>query len=143
MAAFSQVPSMATVLLPHASASVRSARRRLADDLTRRGVPKPVVEDSVLVVSEIVSNSLKHARPLGSGKVRVSWDVRAGQVEIEVADGGGSTRPYVQTPSLTSLGGRGLGIVAKVTDDWGVHTDDSGTVVWAVLPVAGRDARSL
>jgi anti-sigma regulatory factor (Ser/Thr protein kinase) len=123
------------VLLPHASASVRSARRRLAADLSRRGVPRRAIEDAVLVVSEIVSNALKHARPLNSGKVQVAWDVTPGTVEIAVTDGGGPTRPYVQMPSLSSLGGRGLGIVAAIAGDWGVEQTSDGTTVWAVLPV--------
>jgi anti-sigma regulatory factor (Ser/Thr protein kinase) len=142
MAASRQLPSSATVLLPHASASVRSARRRLAADLARRGVPPQVVEDAVLVVSEIVSNALKHARPLTSGKVQVAWDVPAGAVEIAVTDGGGPTRPYVQMPSLSSLGGRGLGIVATIAADWGVEQTPDGTTVWAVLPFS-RQSRAL
>ena len=142
MAAQKRVPPSATVLLPYTTTSVRSARRRVAADLLRRGVPQRVIDDSVLVVSEIVSNSLKHARPLGSGKVRVSWDVRDGLVEIEVADGGGPTRPYLQPPSLTALGGRGLSIVDRISGDWGVRQEDDGTTVWAVLPLAGRNGRS-
>jgi anti-sigma regulatory factor (Ser/Thr protein kinase) len=114
---------------------VRSARRRLANDLEKRGVPKEIVDDAVLVLSEVMSNALRHARPLGSGKVKVAWDVRAGAVEIEVTDGGGATRPYPAQPSLSSLGGRGLGIVTTLTSDWGVKASGSETTVWAVLPV--------
>jgi len=130
----------ATVQLPHSSTSVRSARRRIADDLGRRGVPQSIVEDCLLVVSEILSNALKHAHPLGSGKLEVSWDVREGAVEIQVADGGGPTRPYLPAPSLSSLGGRGLSIVATIAAAWGVRADESGTVVWARLPFGRRAA---
>jgi anti-sigma regulatory factor (Ser/Thr protein kinase) len=133
MAASQPVPSTATVLFPYTSASVRSARHRLAADLRRRGVPPAIVEDSLLVVSEILSNALQHARPRRSGKVEVSWDVQDGAVEIQVADGGGPTRPYHQAPSLSSLGGRGLSIVASIAANWGVQHDESGTIVWATL----------
>jgi len=138
MAPSKQLPPIATVLVPHATASVRVARRRLATDLGRRGVPQQVIEDGVLVLSEIVSNALKHALPLTSGKLQVSWDVHDGSVEIAVTDGGGPTRPSVQTPSLSSLGGRGLGIVATITADWGVDRTRDGTTVWAVLPYERR-----
>jgi anti-sigma regulatory factor (Ser/Thr protein kinase) len=137
MAAAGQVATMASVLLPHTLTSVRSARRRIADDLSRRGVPQPIVEDCMLVVSEFLSNALRHARPLGSGKVLLAWGVRDRVVDIQVADGGGPTRPYLQAPSLSSLGGRGLSIVNTITEAWGVRQEAEGTTVWATLPVDG------
>lgn len=124
----------ATVLFSHASVSVGAARQRLANDLHKRGVPKDVIDDAVLVLSEVLSNALRHARPLGSGKMKVAWDVRAGAVEINVTDGGGATRPQPAQPSLSSLGGRGLGIVTTLTSDWGVRAAGNETTVWAVVP---------
>lgn len=128
----------AFLLFAHTTASVRSARRRLANDLEKRGVPKEIIDDAVLVLSEVLSNAMRHARPLGSGKIKVAWDVRAGAVEIKVTDGGGATRPYPAHPSLSSLGGRGLGIVTTLTSDWGVKASGRETTVWAVLPVDER-----
>ena len=128
----------ASLLFAHTTASVRSARRRLANDLEKRGVPKEIIDDAVLVLSEVLSNAMRHARPLGSGKIKVAWDVRAGAVEIEVTDGGGATRPYPAHPSLSSLGGRGLGIVTTLTSDWGVKASGRETTVWAVLPMEER-----
>jgi anti-sigma regulatory factor (Ser/Thr protein kinase) len=138
MAAASEVPTMVSVLLPHASTSVRSARRRIADDLSRRGVPRTVVEDCMLVVSEILSNALKHARPLRAGHVEVAWDVQGDAINIQVADGGGPTQPRVHAPSLSALGGRGLNIVSMIAATWGVRENNDGTVVWATLPFKGE-----
>jgi anti-sigma regulatory factor (Ser/Thr protein kinase) len=129
----------ATLHFAHTTSSVRSARRRLANDLEKRGVPKEIVNDAVLVLSEVLSNAVRHARPLGSGKVKVAWDVRAGAVAIEVTDGGGATHPHPAQPSLSSLGGRGLGIVTTLTSDWGLKSDAGESTVWAVLPLDGRD----
>jgi two-component sensor histidine kinase len=140
MAAASEAPTRASVWLPHASTSVRSARRRIADDLSRRGVPRAVVEDSVLVVSEILSNALKHARPLRAGKIKVAWDVQGDVVSIAVTDGGGPTRPQVHAPSLSALGGRGLSIVSTIAGAWGVHENDASTIVWATLPFGTRNS---
>jgi anti-sigma regulatory factor (Ser/Thr protein kinase) len=139
MAAASEVPTMASVMLPHASTSVRSARRRIADDLSRRGVPRTVVEDCMLVVSEILSNALKHARPLRTGHIEVAWDVQGDAVNIQVADGGGPTKPRVHAPSLSALGGRGLSIVSTIAAAWGVREHEDGTVVWATLPFGRRN----
>jgi anti-sigma regulatory factor (Ser/Thr protein kinase) len=127
-------PHSASVMLPHATQSVRSARRRLAEDLARRGICDEVIGDASLVISEIISNALKHARPLSSGQIRVAWDLSSTSLELQVSDGGGPTRPYLQTPSLSSLGGRGLGIVATLCSEWGVRQETDGTTVWATLP---------
>ena len=127
------LPSV-TMLLPHATSSVRSARRRLSTDLHHRGISDDVIADAQLVVSEMISNALKHARPLESGQVRVTWDVSTTSVAIQVSDGGGPTRPYLQTPSLTSVGGRGLAIVATLCTEWGVRQEADATTVWALLP---------
>jgi len=103
-------------------------------------VPQAIVEDCVLVASEFLSNALRHARPLGSGKVLLAWDVRDSAVDIQVADGGGPTRPYLQAPSLSSLGGRGVAIIATIAKEWGVRQEVYGTVVWATLSFDGRAA---
>jgi anti-sigma regulatory factor (Ser/Thr protein kinase) len=141
MAAARGVPSPATVHLPHTASSVRAARRRLAADLTQRGFALTLIDDAVLVLSEILSNALMHARPLDSGKIRVCWDVIGGSLALEVTDGGGPTRPHQATPTLSSLGGRGLGIVASLVDDWGVRQVHGETTVWAVLPAGGLGSR--
>jgi anti-sigma regulatory factor (Ser/Thr protein kinase) len=145
---------VSTVLLPHAASSVAQARRTVAEDLTRRRVPTDLIEDTVLVLSEVLSNALKHARPLPSGKVRVRWSVTvspgggparvgppapAPAVELQVTDGGSATRPRVSPVSMSATGGRGLGIVSGLADDWGVIEEGASTTVWVLLtPRAGR-----
>lgn len=121
------------VMLPHLSSTVASARRRLHEDLDARGVPAGVVDDAVLVLSELLSNALKHARPLPSGKVKVTWEVGASAVLIQVTDGGGATRPYAVDVSVSSLGGRGLGIVEHLATSWGVIDGDGASTVWASI----------
>jgi anti-sigma regulatory factor (Ser/Thr protein kinase) len=126
----------ATVDLPYASSSVRAARRVLVTYLDRRGVKTARIDDAVLVLSEILSNALKHARPLREGYLRVAWTIRDGVLEVAVTDGGGPTRPHPTRPSLSSLGGRGLGIVTSLVDDWGVRQSRGESTVWAALPLA-------
>ncbi len=76
-----EVPTSTTMALPHGPAGVADARRRLRSDLDVRGVPGTVVDDAVLILSELVSNSCRHARPLGEGE-----------------DGGGAVRAGAQAP---------------------------------------------
>ncbi|WP_434582327.1 ATP-binding protein [Carbonactinospora thermoautotrophica] len=115
MAAAQGAKPSATVLVPHASSSVRWARTRLAEDLANCGVPRAVVDDAVLVLSEVLSNALKHAR--------------------------GPTRPRPASPSLSALGGRGLSIVANLAADWGVREEPGESTVWVVLLTAGHGRR--
>lgn len=122
------------VLLPCAPASVGVARRRLTADLSAAGVFGQAVGDAALVVSELLSNAIKHAWPLPGEKLQVTWAVDQGSVEVAVRDGGGATRPQEAYPPVSSLGGRGLGIVEHLSQDWGIRTDDVGQTVWAVLP---------
>jgi anti-sigma regulatory factor (Ser/Thr protein kinase) len=126
------------MLFAYASSSVADARHRLAEDLRRRQVRRSTVDDAVLVLSELVSNAIKHARPLASGKIAVSWEVVGEVVRIAVTDGGSSTRPTPLHPSISALGGRGLSIVSTVAREWGVDDGPPGTTVWAELRLTGR-----
>ncbi len=134
------VPDSEAVLVPHASVGVGTARRRLIAGLTARGLDDAVVDDAALVLSELLSNALKHAHPLPSGSVRAAWALRPDRfLVIEVTDGGGPTRPRRPSPSLTARGGRGLSIIDTLAADWGVHgTADDEVTVWALLPTRVR-----
>jgi anti-sigma regulatory factor (Ser/Thr protein kinase) len=122
------------VLLPCVPASVSEARRRLTDELSAAGVLGPAVGDAALVVSELLSNSIRHAWPLPGEQLQVAWLVEQGSVEVAVRDGGGPTQPRQHCPAGSAPGGRGLGIVDRLSDDWGIRRDDTGQTVWAVLP---------
>ncbi|MFC3584920.1 ATP-binding protein [Streptantibioticus rubrisoli] len=135
--------------LPHGPAGVGAARRRLREELSVCQTPDAVVDDAVLVLSELLSNACRHGRPInGDGEgvresgIRAAWRLDAdGLLTLEVTDGGGPTRPKPSSPSLTARGGRGLGIVGALSLDWGVRDGPGEMTVWAVLPVHGRHIR--
>jgi anti-sigma regulatory factor (Ser/Thr protein kinase) len=128
------VRATSVVLLPCAPASVSVARQRLTADLSAAGVFGQAVGDAALVVSELLSNAIRHAWPLPGEKLQVTWLMEHGSVEVAVRDGGGPARPRPSRPPVSSLGGRGLGIVEYLSNNWGVRTDNIGQTVWAVLP---------
>jgi anti-sigma regulatory factor (Ser/Thr protein kinase) len=155
-----EVPTSTTMALPHGPTGVAEARRRLRKELCSHGVPDTVIDDAVLILSELLSNSCRHARAIGtdvdgSGAgsagscdsrdfgIRAAWRIgEDGLLTVEVTDGGGPTRPLPASPSLTARGGRGLGIVRSLSLHWGVRDDAPGEVtVWALLAVRGRHAR--
>jgi anti-sigma regulatory factor (Ser/Thr protein kinase) len=159
------VPTSSTMALTHGATGVAEARRRLRKELSAQGIADPVIDDAVLILSELLSNSCRHARPLtkdrdgsggydvedsaengdenADGGIRAAWRIDAnGLLAVEVTDGGGPTRPSPASPSLTARGGRGLGIVRSLALHWGVRDDQSGEVtVWALLPTRARHAR--
>lgn len=128
-----EVSASSVVLLPYAPSSVAVARQRLSADLRARGIFAAVADDAVLVMSELLSNALRHAYPLPSGQVKVAWEFTDGNVEVRVSDGGAATAPRAGRAPLSSLGGRGLGIVEYLAESWGVRYDDDCTTVWAVV----------
>jgi anti-sigma regulatory factor (Ser/Thr protein kinase) len=145
MPAVRVAPTTYEANLPHSSVSVRQARAKLAQELSERDVLGTVVDDAVLILSEFVTNSLRHARALNSDTIRVSWSLSGeGVLRIEVTDGGGTTRPVTKpySMSVSAQAGRGLEIVDRLADRWGSQREESGDeyTVWAELVVRARHA---
>jgi anti-sigma regulatory factor (Ser/Thr protein kinase) len=136
-----EVATSSALLLPFTASSVGVARRRLIRDLSEAGVYEGTACDAGLVISELISNALQHATPLPGCAVKVSWHLLQDTVEVAVSDGGGPTAPAVNEPTNWSIGGRGLGIVARLALRWGVREPEDGndgtpeTTVWAHVPV--------
>ena len=118
-------------MLPFTPASVGVARRRLVSDLIEAGLYGPTVSDAALVLSELLSNALRHATPLPGSCLRVAWHLDADSVRVSVSDGGAPTLPELGEPTQSTTGGRGLRIVARLSRRWGTGGDEEGTTVWA------------
>lgn len=139
-----EVPTSSSMAVPHGPAGVGEARHRMREQLRRSGVSESVVDDAVLILSELLSNACRHGRPLGhadvgDGDIRAAWRVNtAGGLTVEVTDGGGPTRPIPATPSVTAHGGRGLNIISALAQDWGVRDSAVGEVTVWVLVTEGH-----
>jgi len=121
-------------MLPFAPSSAGLARRRLVADLSTAGVADAAIGDAAVVVSELFSNALQHAKPLNGALIQVWWELEDDGVRVFVKDGGGPTMPELGDLSQLSTGGRGLRIVARLSRCWGTRCDDEGTTVWADVP---------
>ncbi|HEX2575582.1 MAG TPA: ATP-binding protein, partial [Aquihabitans sp.] len=91
------------------------------------------VECVTLMVSELASNSIRHA---GSPfELAVTRDDAA--VRVEITDDGAG-RPEVRHAAPSATSGRGLHIVDLLADDWGVDDlDEDGKTVWFTYTATG------
>jgi CheY-like chemotaxis protein len=88
-----------------------------------------VIDDTLLVVTELVNNAVMHAR----SECHLRLSVNSTAVRVEVIDRSAQT-PEPLTPSSTRDHGRGLHLVDALTAAWGVEpVDDSSKMVWAEL----------
>jgi anti-sigma regulatory factor (Ser/Thr protein kinase) len=108
-----------------APAMARSAATSLAPAL-----PPERLSDIVLLVSELVTNSVRHAglTPADSVEMRVGID--EGAVRVEVQDPGPGFVALLQNPHPSRGSGWGLHLVDLVADRWGVDTKKRETVAW-------------
>ena len=98
-----KVRSLPQFALPAAPTFSRIARRFVEAFCTRAGLPQDVRDDAVLMVSEVVGNSVLHAR----SEARMRIDVVGPVLRVEVAD---------DSPDLPRL----RGVLADATDGRGV-----------------------
>ncbi len=101
----------------------------------RAGRSPEVVEDARLVISELVANSVRHARPLADGQVQVSFGVESGGILVSVTDGGSTTRPRALDAPASALAGRGMAIVDRLSQEWWTERTGSRSTVHALLPL--------
>ena len=96
-------------------------RHLLRELLCRWELPEDVVDDAVLITTELVLNAIVHA----GTTFRVVVDLQGRLLRIAVADG--CTRP----PRRRTHHGRGLRIVTRTALRWGWWEYDTGKTVWA------------
>jgi anti-sigma regulatory factor (Ser/Thr protein kinase) len=124
-----------SVVVPHDVRSASVARHHLCRDLDAHSVEVELANDAELLLSELVGNAVRHARPLPGGVVRVAWEVATEEVVLRVTDGGSTNghRPHEAVAGPDAVSGRGLAIVAALAARWGVERARGGQSVWAVL----------
>jgi anti-sigma regulatory factor (Ser/Thr protein kinase) len=102
------------------------AARRFVRDVLADHEPE-VAQAAELMISELATNCVLHAHT----DFELAIDSR-GDVRVEVRDTGGG-RPVVLSPHPRQLSGRGLQIVAAMSDSWGIIRDPAGKTVWFTL----------
>lgn len=90
--------------------------------------------DAVITcVAELASNAIMHTRSGNGGTFVVHVQRSTNELRIAVADAGAATQPAIRIAQTENLleGGRGLAIVAALSEQMGVDGDARGRTVWA------------
>ncbi|NAZ85842.1 ATP-binding SpoIIE family protein phosphatase [Kineococcus indalonis] len=113
------------VTLPADPRSAREARRLAQRCCHRAGLPEGLVDTTVLLTSEVVTNAVVHGRSETRLRVRAG----AGDVHVEVEDDN-DRLPVLQVHDDDALSGRGIGMLQEESSAWGVRSTALGKVVW-------------
>ena len=120
-----------TESFPFEPRSVPAARRFVRAQLT--GYPAETVEAAELMLSELATNSIRHAHSGFEVSVRAGKEIR-----VDVTDSG-TGQPRLLTPRATDASGRGLRIVEGLSKRWGISEHSGSKTVWFTL-AAGSPA---
>jgi serine/threonine-protein kinase RsbW len=109
-----------------------AAEARHALDGLATGLPDGRVRDVRLLVSELVTNAVRHANLAPGDLIHLVVDVADHTLRVEVHDPGGGFVPSAPAPDPARPSGWGLYLVAELADRWGVDSGDA-TLVWFEL----------
>lgn len=118
--------------LPAVGASPAEARRRLRGQLAQWRMPAEASHNAQLIVSELVTNALRHTR---SELIACEVQLLGPLLRVAVASQGSGPPGTPPTAGEQDEGGRGLLLVCALAAGWGVRPRDAGRghVVWADL----------
>ncbi|MFJ8488972.1 SpoIIE family protein phosphatase [Streptomyces sp. NPDC094038] len=114
--------------LPRHPAAVAGARKAACAQLEAWDLPDAVFATE-LIVSELVTNAVRY----GDGPISLRL-IRDASLICEVSDGS-STAPHLRRARVYDEGGRGLLLVAQVSERWGSRQTPTGKTIWAEQPL--------
>jgi anti-sigma regulatory factor (Ser/Thr protein kinase) len=112
---------------PDSAAEARRALADVADQVSARRL-----EDARLLVSELVTNAIRHAGLSDSDRITLIFEVDDDLLRIEVCDPGPGFDLSEPTPDPARPSGWGLYLVRELSDRWGVERNGE-TRVWFEL----------
>ncbi|MGW0706134.1 SpoIIE family protein phosphatase [Streptomyces sp. NPDC002643] len=109
--------------VPDDPAAVARARADATRQLTEWGLDEAVFTTE-LILSELVTNAIRY----GTGPIKVRL-IHDRQLICEVTDGS-HTSPHLRYAATTDEGGRGLYLIAQLTQRWGTRYSPTGKTIW-------------
>jgi anti-sigma regulatory factor (Ser/Thr protein kinase) len=113
---------------PDAAAEARRALERFADR-----VPERRLRDVRLLVSELVTNAVRHAGLSPGDRIGLLVEMRDAVLRVEVDDPGSGFEPRSPSPDPARTSGWGLYLVEELSDRWGMDGLRPGTRIWFEL----------
>jgi hypothetical protein len=114
---------------PHAAAR---ARRLVETELGGR-LPRPVIDDVALIVTELIANGVRHGGAGSDSSLRLLLEGGGPGLHVEVANPDrGRGAPARRPADIGGGGGIGLNLVESLASRWGVVRDPR-TFVWFEL----------
>ena len=126
---------MAAVFLPVDAGSVAAARQLLSTALD--GHRAGAVEDAVLMISELVTNAVRHTHAV----LLVLITIHRHRLRVDVSDDNPAL-PVAPGLEHNATHGRGLRIVEALADRWGITPTAGGKTVWFEIDVGESTAEA-
>ncbi|MCY0930307.1 ATP-binding protein [Streptomyces sp. H27-H1] len=126
-------------ILPRSLRAPGRARALLRKQLATWGVAPEPAATAELLLSELVTNAVRHGRAPQGRYIGVRLARYDGVLRVEVADAGPAVKLAPQVVADWDERGRGLAIVAALAARWGCcpRLHGIGKAVWAEVPVRG------
>ncbi|MFJ9242332.1 ATP-binding protein [Streptomyces sp. NPDC101776] len=120
--------------LPRNPRSAGHARALLRWQLTDWKIAGEVADTAELLLSELVTNSIRHARTPPGREIGVRFATYDGRLRVEVADAS-NHRPQPREAAPEDEGGRGVSLVQALSERWGScpRLHGIGKATWAEL----------
>jgi anti-sigma regulatory factor (Ser/Thr protein kinase) len=106
---------------------------RLAIDV-QEDLPASVHDDLLIVVTELLTNAIRHSIPIREGRILLTVRRERDAVRVEVRDPGSGFAAGDQGSAPDREGGYGLLVVDRLSSEWGVIVTDS-TLVWSTIAI--------
>lgn len=108
-----------------------ASEARLHLERLEGAIPERKLQELILMVSELVTNSVKHSGGPENEPITLRVTVGEGRARAEVYDQGfGFEKPSFSAPPSGETGGLGLYLVDTLSDDWGVSSEGGRCRVW-------------
>jgi anti-sigma regulatory factor (Ser/Thr protein kinase) len=117
--------------------AARAARRAIAEN--HPALPQPAQYDLELLVTELVTNAVRHGGAAEDRPLKLECQTRQGRIRVEVVDPGTDFDSPARPGNGTGNGGWGLFLLDRIAESWGVCPAPAGTCVWFEVP-AGATA---
>lgn len=118
---------------PRSSGQARNATRQI---LNEWDVPASAIDDALVVVSELVTNAIRHAGTSSTLEMELSHSRE--WLRVALRDGS-SAPPMPRVADPTAEDGRGMAIMSALSDRWGIEPYDGGKRVWLEIDLVRSD----